>query len=284
MFDTTLGRSLLLLCIGSGAMCAAMGLWYCLSPAPGAGPAFGLDRLWRPEFAYAVAVTALGGFLNGFTGFGSSLVMIPLLAIVYGPAEAIAVGIGLAALGYALLFPDAVRDADWPDVVPAGLAGLAFVPVGLYLLFAVDPGVTRRLMGAVVVVVALVMIRGWSYDGPRNTWTSAAAGSVTGFTTGFFGMGAPGVSVYYLSAGVRAAVRRANILAVLGVMAPVTMAGVGLAGGADRESLVLGLALIPSFALPTWLGARAFRRASDEIYRRACLWLLVVMGLAVVVL
>ena len=131
--------------------------------------------------------------------------MIPLLTFIYGPAEAIAVGIGLATLGYVLLLPEAMRDADWPDVIPASLMGFVFVPIGIFLLFVVDPGVTRRLMGAIVILVALVMLRGWNYDGPRNMLTSAAAGSFTGFTTGLFGMGAPGVSIYYLSGRIGAA-------------------------------------------------------------------------------
>lgn len=289
LFDTTFRRSLLLLCIGSSVMCAAMGVWYWmtsgttfaeLATARGMDP----DEYWRPEFAYAVTVAALGGLLNGFTGFGSSLVMIPLLTFVYGPAEAIAIGIGLATLGYVLLLPEAMRDADWPDVIPASLMGFVFVPIGIFLLFVVDPGVTRRLMGAIVILVALVMLRGWNYDGPRNILTSAAAGSFTGLTTGFFGMGAPGVSIYYLSGRIGAAVQRANILIVLGVMAALTMVGVTLAGGAGWSSLVLGVLLIPPFALPTWLGAWMFRRTSNEVYRQACLWLLIVMGLAVIFL
>ena len=294
MLDNTFKRSLLLLCIGSSVMCAAMGVWYWTTPGL-VGPevpaadltvvlTIDLSEYWRPQFAYALVVAAAGGMLQGFTGFGATLVMVPLLTFVYGPAESVAVGIGLSALGSVLLLPEASRDADWPDVIPASLMGFVFVPIGIFLLFVVDPGVTRRLMGAIVILVALVMIRGWNYDGPRNTLTSAAAGSFTGFTTGFFGMGAPGVSIYYLSGRIGAAVQRANILIVLGVMAALTMVGVTLAGGADWSSLVLGVLLIPPFALPTWLGAWMFRRASKEVYRQACLWLLIVMGLAVIFL
>ncbi len=294
MFDTAFRRSLLLLCVGSGAMCALMGAWYWTTPGP-AGPeapaadltltlTIDLSEYWRPEFAYAVLVTAAGGMLQGFTGFGNTLVMVPLLTFVYGPAESVAVGIGLSALGTVLLLPEISRDADWPDVLPACLMGFVMVPVGVALLLTVDPGVTRRLMGGIVILVALIMIRGWSYAGPRNALTSGTAGAFSGFTAGFFGMGAPGVTLYYLSGTVRAAVQRANILVVLGVVSAATMTGVAVGGGADLGSLLLGIALIPPFALPVWVGARYFRRASNEVYRRVCLWLLIVMGTAVIVL
>ena len=71
-----------------------------------------LAQYWRPEFAYAVAVTVAGGLLQGFTGFGSTLVMVPLLTFVYGLAESVAVGISLTALGSLQLLPEASRDTD----------------------------------------------------------------------------------------------------------------------------------------------------------------------------
>ena len=294
MLDNTFKRSLLLLCIGSSVMCAAMGVWYWTTPGL-IGPevpaadltivlTIDLSEYWRPQFAYALVVAAAGGMLQGFTGFGATLVMVPLLTFVYGPAESVAVGIGLSALGSVLLLPEASRDADWPDVIPACLMGFVMAPAGVILLLTLDPGITRRLMGGIVILVALIMIRGWNYNGPRNILTSAVAGSFSGFTAGFFGMAAPGATIYYLSGAIRAAVQRANILIVLGVVSAVTMTGVAVGGGADLGSLVLGILLILPFSLPMWVGAHYFRRASNDVYRQVCLWLLIVMGTAVIVL
>ena len=235
----------------------------------------------RPEFAYAVIVTATGGLLQGFAGFGATLVMVPLLSFVYGPAESVAVGIGLSALGAVLLIPDASRDADWPDVIPACLMCFIFAPAGVYLLLTGDPGMTRRLMGAIVILVAFIMIRGWNYKGPRNAFTSAVCGSFSAFTGGYFGIGAPGVAIYYLSDDIGAAVKRANILLVLCVVSAISLLAVVLGGGADMRSLIRGTALFLPFAIPMWIGARFFRRASNTVYRQVCLWLLIVMGIAV---
>ena len=274
----------------------AMGVWYwqtsiALQPEAAAAAAdmkisltIDLSEYYRPEFLYALAVTAAGGMLQGFTGFGATLIMVPLLTFVYGPAESVAVGIGLSALGSALLLPEASRDADWKDCVPACIASLFLVPIGVTLLLTLDPGITRRLMGGIVIMVAIIMIRGWNYSGPRNILTSAAAGSFSGFTGGFFGMGAPGVTIYYLSGTVHAAVQRANILIVLGIVSTMVMASVAIGGGADLGSLILGIVLILPFALPMWIGAHYFRRASTELYRQVCLWLLIVMGTVVILL
>lgn len=275
-------------------MCAGLGLWYALTPGLTASEpasqfltlsaAFDPAEYLRWEFAYALAVTVAGGLLQGFTGFGSTLVMVPLLTFVYGPAESVVVGIGLSALGSLQLLPEASRDADWPDVFPACLAILVAAPVGAYLLLSSDPEITRRLMGGVVILVALIMIRGWNYTGPRNVATSAAFGGFSGFTGGFFGMGAPGVTIYYLSGTVRAAIQRANILIVLGVVSSTTVVAVSLGGGSDWGSLIFGALLFIPFSIPMWIGAHVFRRASNEVYRQVCLWLLIIMGITVILL
>ena len=275
-------------------MCAAMGMWYGMTPSLG-GPRTEVDpfiismtidltEYWRPEFAYAVAVAVAGGLLQGFTGFGSTLVMVPLMTFVYGPSEAVAVGIGLAALASLQLIVEASRDADWPDVIPACLIALVFTPIGAVLLLSGDPEITRRLMGGIVILVALIMIRGWNYNGPRSVGTSLACGAFGGFTAGYFGMGAPAVTIYYLSGAVRAAVQRANILITLGVFSTVAVVSVTVGGGADWGSLTLGAALFLPFSIPMWIGAYIFRRASNEMYRQACLWLLIIMGVTVIVL
>ncbi len=294
MLDTTFTRSLLLICLGSSALCTVMGAWYWMTPETSESQSalvaltVSLPVDWteytQRGFAYAVVVAAAGGFLSGFTGFGSSLVMVPLLTFIYGPAEAVAVGIGLAALASLLLLAEASRDANWPDVIPACLMGMIFVPAGVALLIVTDPGITRRLMGGMVITVALIMLKGWNYNGPRNFMTSAAAGSFSGFTSGFFGMGAAGATIYYLAGDIRAAIQRANILILLGVMSALTMTTIALSGGADLGTLVLGIALALPFSLTIWMGARFFLHASNEVYRQVCLWLLIIMGLAVVVL
>ena len=245
---------------------------------------FDWSLLLEPSFFYASLAAALGGLLLGFTGFGSTLVMVPLLTFIYGPAQAVAVGVALASLAPAQLVPSASKEADWPDLAPACLMSLFVAPVGIYFLLTADPGLTRRLMGVLLVSVALIMINGWNYKGPRSTGTSLACGAFTAFTNGYFGMGAPGVTIYYLSDTIPANVQRANILILLCVASGVTLVGIAIGGGADWNTLLLGAALFLPFSIPMWIGERYFRRTSSDSYRRVCLWLLIVMGVVVVVL
>ncbi len=242
-----------------------------------------LSPFLTPAFAFAAAAAALGGILMGFTGFGSTLVMVPLLSILYGPAEAVAVGVSVSAAGLAQTVPRASRDAAWREVVPACLGAAALIPAGTALLLHADPELTRRLIGAAVLLTALAMLRGWSYAGPRNRWTAGLCGAAGGFTNGYFGIGAPAVTFYFLGPGVRAATARANILLTIGVFSVATVAALATGGGIGPGTWIRAAVLFVPYSLSLWIGSRLFGRASDGLYRDVALWLLVAMGATVLV-
>ncbi|CAN0478585.1 unnamed protein product, partial [Discosporangium mesarthrocarpum] len=42
------------------------------------------------DLALIIVAVCIGGFIRGFTGFGSALVIVPSLALVFSPREAVA--------------------------------------------------------------------------------------------------------------------------------------------------------------------------------------------------
>lgn len=242
-----------------------------------------LAQFLTPTFAFAITATVLGGTLMGFTGFGSTLVMVPLITFVYGPPEAVAVGVAISAAGLAQMVPQASRDAVWSDVIPACLTSLLLVPVGTMFLFMTDPSITRRLIGGVVLLVAIIMLRGWAYGGPRNRVTSGLCGAVSGFTNGFFGIGSPAVTFYYLHASATALTARANILITIGVLSVATLIAIAIGGGFSQDTVARAVVLFVPYSISLWVGSRLFQYASDDLYRRIALWLLMAMGVTVII-
>ena len=79
--------------------------------------AIGPDLAWflslfDREFAYALATVFAGGVIMGFGGFGSGLVLMPLLTLIYSPTHAVAIQMVLVTItGFAF---DARRDTAYP--------------------------------------------------------------------------------------------------------------------------------------------------------------------------
>jgi len=219
--------------------------------------------------------------VRGFSGFGAGLVMTPLLALVYGPVDAVAIMMITVLIGGMQMIPAAIPYATKRDLVPIALACLFATPVGTYILVTGDPDSMRRFIGIFVLVSALIMLKGWSYTGRRNVRISFAAGIFSGFANGAGGVGGPPVTLYLISSNEPAVVKRANIAMASTLQAILTVAPLAFSGVITGELLLRSTALLIPFVCALILGGRLFRRANDRVYRLFALWLLVAIGVTV---
>ena len=74
----------------------------------------------------ATATVVTAGIVRGFTGFGSALVMVPVMALLWSPAEAVTTALGLGFVGSFQLVPKALPQARWRDLGPMAGATLLF--------------------------------------------------------------------------------------------------------------------------------------------------------------
>jgi hypothetical protein len=237
-----------------------------------------------PELAFLAFVTAAAGFLRGFTGFGSSMVMAPIFSVIMPPGSAIACVLALEGVITVQLLPKAARAADWRNMGVMALAACVAIPVGTALLLGTEPKLMRRVIGAAVVFFALLMATGISYRGTPRLWMTAAAGISSGFLSGATGMGGP-PAILYLLAGKRSAEEnRANIIVFLGAVIFFTFGTLAISGVVTGELLILVAVLLPVFMLSTWGGARLFQRAGQVNHRAWSLATLVLAGLAALLL
>ena len=139
-----------------------------------------LDFIWTEQFAFAVAAAILAGTVRGFSGFGAGLVMTPLLALVYGPVDAVVIMMLTVLVGGAQMVPGVLPYATKRDLVPIAIACVFATPVGTYLLVTGDPDVMRRFIGGFVLVSALVMLRGLVLHRPAERQDKFCGGSRVG--------------------------------------------------------------------------------------------------------
>src|SRR5215469_8536607 len=86
----------------------------------------------------AAGISVLAGLTRGFSGFGSALIYVPLIAAIYDPRAAAAT---LLLIDFVSGFPFAIgafRHCSWREVVPITIAAMAAVPFGTMALLLID--------------------------------------------------------------------------------------------------------------------------------------------------
>ena len=235
-----------------------------------------------PDLLYGAAVIFCGYLVLGITGFGSALVIVPLLAWKWPLQQVVPLALLLDVPGSLLQAYLNRRDVVVGEIarlLPAVIAGSL---AGIWLGGTLDPKVPLVALGVYVVAAGLRAL--WIHD-PRSARVREAWRPAAGFSIGLvevmFGTCGPVVLAWMQRRleGVHA-VRASTPVAIL-MSATVALAVMG-AGGAlsDRElwqrwSLFLAVA-----GLGVFCGNTIARRLPARLLRQMVCVLLVLSGLA----
>jgi uncharacterized membrane protein YfcA len=233
-----------------------------------------VDLVANTGFLIAACVARVAGFMRGFVGVGSGMLMAPVFAILFGPLETVVMIVLMELMVTAQLLPSVHKLIEWRVIVPMGIAAAVFMPVGTWLLVTVDGELMARGIAAVVLIFVLLLMSGWRYQGPKRLGFTLGVGTLSGTLMAATSLGNPPVMLYLLSSTDSAATNRANFtgyfcITLITLVTLMAVKGLIVAPAAMRAAIML-----PVFAAAAWLGARYFRKATDKVYRQVALGLL----------
>lgn len=242
-----------------------------------------LDLPW-PLLVAAGAIVALGYVVFGLTGFGASIVALPLLAQIFPLRFAVPMML-LFDLGAGLLI--GLRNHRLLDrgellrLLPFLIVGMA---AGWTLLVRVDERWLLLGLGAFVTSYAAWSLADRSTPTAVSRRWAAPAGIVGGAFTALYGTGGPIYTIYLARRLADTSVLRATVGVLIFCTAWLRLA-LFTGGGFYRQPGLLALAatLLPCAALGYLIGSRLHARLPAQRARQAIWLLLVASGASLVV-
>jgi uncharacterized protein len=231
-----------------------------------------LTALFAPVFATEglmtlIAAVFAAGLVRGFTGFGTSMVYMPFASTFLSPVWALITVLIFDMLGPLPNVPRALRDGAPRDVVRLGLGALIGLPLGLFLLYRIDPVIFRWLVSISALILLALLMSGWRYSGELARWKVLATGLFGGLLGGVSGLAGPPVIMLYMASRRAVETIRANILLYLLLT---DVLALGIMAVSDRLSLtplLIGLFLSVPYMLANIIGGWLFRPDRERIYR-----------------
>lgn len=225
------------------------------------------------QAALAALVLFAAGMIKGIIGFALPLIGVPFLSIFLSPREAVIImSIPVFLTNWANAQYDWRQWRHLREIVPFIAAGIAAVPVGVYVLRWADPELIRLLMGlAVYFYLAsrrfLPPAEGLSR---ASRWgVGGALGVLAGFMTGVASVPGP-VSIVYFSMFTWPK----EVFIFLMNAFNTVVSGVLLSSLAQQGAFTwpllqwAGLLLVPIFA-GLWVGIRLRDRLDQKLFYRA---------------
>lgn len=238
---------------------------------------------WSPTlWLVAGAACLVAGVVRGFTGFGFALILVTAVSVVAPPAAIVPISIILDLFAGVRLLPHVHRDVDRPGVALMTLGALPLIPLGVWMLAAVDEDSMRLAIGVVVLIATLSIGLGLGLKRPPGAGLKLLTGGLAGFLTGSAGIPGPPVILLYLSSPLPPATLRATAVALFLVTDLVALVTVSIAGLIDIDLLLRCLVLAPIVELGVWSGRHLYGRARPEQVKRAALLLLTALAIVAI--
>lgn len=229
---------------------------------------------------WVMGAMSLGaGLMRGFAGFGSALMLSPLLSLYYGPVAAVLI-IGIMEIAVSVqLLPRAVKEAQWPLVIPVTASAIVFMPLGVWLLSVLDAQVLATIIAFIVLIFVAVLASGWRYSGAQPLPATIGIGAVCGTLISSTSIGGPPFLIYMMAGKQTAQQVRANIIIFFAVLELIIPFMLWAGGQFDWGLFIQGAFYCPTYLLGAWLGSRMFRESSETLYRRIALIILSIIAI-----
>jgi uncharacterized protein len=234
----------------------------------------------------AMAIIFVASGLSSIGGFAFSAICGGLLFHVLAPLAAVQLMMvcSIAIQGMSVV---ALRQSiEWRVLARFLLGGVFSLPVGVYLLLALDSHVYCRILGAFLVVYGCFMVlRPATTVKVERAWADCIAGLFGGITGGIAGFPGAFVTIWCGLKGWDKNRQRGVYQPFILIMQVLALLVISLVvAGAHRSTGVSAEALLylPAALLGTWCGLGCYRRLSERQFAAIVNLLLIISGVSLV--
>ena len=230
--------------------------------------------------AFAILFTAY--LVRGIAGFGSGLISIPLLALMFPLKIVVPIVVLLDLLGSATQGLSNRESISWSVLLPLFPATLIGIALALFFFNSVDTGALNKSLGVFVLVFAIYQLLP-APDLRGGMLMAFPFGLLGGLVGTLFGTGGPFYVIYLNMRSLSKEAFRASFASYFLVDGAIRM-GVYIFGLSllNPQFLVMLLMAIPPFALGLYCGGRVHREIPASTFKKFISLLLIASGSALI--
>ncbi|MFI7166748.1 sulfite exporter TauE/SafE family protein [Rhodococcus erythropolis] len=216
-----------------------------------------------------IPLAILAGIIGGVVGTGSSLILLPVLVLLYGPQVAVPVMAIASVLGNVGRVIAWWRQIQWLPVLAYSATGVPGAVLGAHTLLTIPPAVVDVFLAVFFLSMVPVRRRIRHLHLRFRVWHLAVAGAVVGFLTGLVlstgPLSVPVFTGYGMSGGAFLGSEAASaVFLYAGKLATFGNAGT-LTSAVVVRGLTIGVALLIGSFCGRWIVQRLHARTFDVL-------------------
>ena len=239
-----------------------------------------LETLSLSQLLFSVLIIIAAFLIRGIAGFGSGLVAIPLLALMF-PLSIVVPVVGLldyiAATSHGMKHRKSI---SWKDIVPLLPFTLAGIIAALYMFKTVDADLLRKLLGVFVLLFACYTLFFNTQGLLGSRLWAIPGGFLGGFISALFGTGGPFYVIYMRLRDLDKQVFRATAAAIFLIDGSSRIVGYFISGFYTMDLILAVVVAVPVMVLGLYIGEHIHTTLSQKDFQRGISLILVASGIA----
>ena len=230
------------------------------------------------DFSLVLVLGLVAGAVGGVVGFGTSIMLMPALVLVFGPREAVPIMAIASMMANASRVAAWWREVDWRVVGVYSATGMPAAALGAATLLVLPGRIVETVMG--LFFIAMIPLRRWMARQALvlRLWHLAIVGMGIGFLTGIVVSTGPINAPFFLAHGlVKGAYLGTEAMSSLAVYAAKTLA-FGTLGSLPLATVAKGLVIGSSLMAGAFIAKRYVRQLDAQRFRLLMDGLLLVAG------
>lgn len=228
--------------------------------------------------AFSILITAY--IMRGITGFGSGLIAIPLLALMFPITIAVPM-VGFldytASLAHGLKLRNNIR---WKLILPLLPFSLSGVLLALYLFNTIDAQILKKFLGGFIISYALYTLLTLKPHTHSSVFWAIPGGTFGGLIGTLFGTGGPFYVIYLQLQGLGKTTFRATIATIFFLDGSTRIVAYSISGFYSLDTMLLIAVSLPIMAIGMTIGGHIHTNISHQSIQKGIGVLLLFSGSA----
>lgn len=235
------------------------------------------------DFVIAFIIIIFSAMVQGATGFGFSLLAVPLLAFVLPLNVIVPILVLFSLLLNVIVF---FKLQGHVDKVKIGILigfGLISIPIGINALQGLDENIIKLAVGIIVIVSAVAMNFGIKIHFKNEKVAYGLTGILSGILNGASSLSGPPVILMLSNEGVEKSTFRKTLATYFLALNLFSIPMFVLNGMVTTEVLSKSVILLPALIIGVLIGVGLGNKLPEKIFRKITLTLIFLMGIMTII-
>ncbi|MEA2096225.1 MAG: sulfite exporter TauE/SafE family protein [Candidatus Cloacimonadota bacterium] len=217
--------------------------------------------------------------LQGLTGFGFSILAVPLITLFISPKIAVPILLIYSMIINIVVLYSTRKAVNLKKIWILLAAGIITMPLGTHLLVIMNENILKIFIGSMILVFGILLLIGFRKQFANEKLAMLPVGILSGLLGGSISISGPPIILFLSNQNMDKHTFRGNLSAYFFILNLFTIPVYYLNGLLTKEVWNYSLTFFPGLLIGVFVGSFFSHKIKDGHFKKLTLMLLIVMGI-----